>query len=195
MAKPKPTIDTLLSQSDWHEARKALHALLLELGLTEEVKWNKLCYTWQARNIAIFFGFKHTCGLGFFKGALLSDPKGILARPGTHSQAMRVIHVSTTEEIAALTPTIRTYVQEAIALEKAGRKVDFKEKRALVLPKELQERLEDTPPLKAAFHALTPGRQRGYVLYISDAKKASTRAVRVERSMPGILAGKGRNDK
>lgn len=186
-----PKIDRYISREKaWREETASLRALLLDAGLTEELKWSKPCYSYQEKNVAIIQGFKEFCALMFFKGALLKDPKGILKRPGDNSQAARRAEFTRVEEIAARAPTLKTYIHEAIALEKAGRKVEFKKTRG-PLPEELRRKLDENRALRAAFAALTPGRQRGYFLHISGAKQAKTRAARAEKCVPQILAGKG----
>ncbi|WP_242597552.1 YdeI/OmpD-associated family protein [Billgrantia antri] len=186
-------VDSLLNKPEWHEERKALRDILLGCGLTEAVKWGKLCYSCQGGNVALIFGLKHYCALGFFKGSLLNDPQRLLVAPGEHSQAMRQIRFTQVRDITERAGTLKAYLLEAIELEKAGAKVDFSEKRELTYPEELRSALERDPVLKAAFEALTPGRQRGYILHVGGAKHSSTRSSRIEKCLPDILAGKGLN--
>lgn len=193
MNRINPKVETLLSQTQWHEERKKLRAMLLDCQLDEGVKWGKLCYSVQNGNVAMIFGMKGYCALGFFKGSLLKDPKGILVAPGEHSQAMRQIRFAQAQEIDALEPVLRAYLHEAIDVEKAGLSVDFKEKHELEYPEEFQLVLDGNAALKAAFEALTPGRQRGYILHFSGAKQSSTRTSRIEKCIPSILEGKGLN--
>ncbi|WP_231489695.1 YdeI/OmpD-associated family protein [Billgrantia saliphila] len=184
-----------MSKPEWQEERKKLRALLLDCRLDEEVKWGKLCYSFQNNNVALIFGMKAYCALGFFKGSLLKDPEGILVAPGEHSQAMRQIRFTGAHEIDAMQETLKAYLHKAIEVEKAGLVVDFKEKHELQYPEEFQQALEGNAALKAAFEALTPGRQRGYILHFSGAKQSSTRTSRIEKCVPGILQGKGFNDR
>jgi len=195
MSRDDPKINDLLAQPNWHEERKALRDIVLGCGLVETVKWAKLCYTWDGGNVAIIYGMKDYCGLGFFKGALLKDAEGLLVPPGEHSQAMRLIHATSVSEIAALRGVIETYVREAVEIEKSGRQVEFAEKDRLVYPDELEAAFDADPDLRAAFEALTPGRQRGYVLHFSGAKKPETRESRIRKAAPDILAGKGMHDR
>ncbi|MCA8869393.1 MAG: YdeI/OmpD-associated family protein [Rhodobacteraceae bacterium] len=190
-----PEVRALLANEKWHLERISLRNLLLECGLDEAVKWGKLCYTFQNSNVAIFFGLKDYCGLGFFKGVLLADPESILHRQGPHSQAMRLIRFTNVQEIADKETVVKAYVHAAIALEKAGLKVDFKQKDRLVYPDELQHELDANPALKKAFEALTPGRRRAYNLYFTAAKQSATRHARIRRYMAKILDGKGMNDR
>jgi uncharacterized protein YdeI (YjbR/CyaY-like superfamily) len=193
MNDTNPKVEALLSQPQWHNERKRLRAIALSCQLTESVKWGKLCYSAQNGNVAIIFSMKDYCALGFFKGSLLKDPEGILVAPGEHSQAMRQARFTQLSEIEAQAAILEAYLLEAIELEKAGAKVDFSEKHELAYPAELQTALDGNAALKAAFEALTPGRQRGYILHFSGAKQSSTRASRIEKCMPDILAGKGLN--
>lgn len=195
MDKINPKVETLLSQTQWHEERKKLRAMLLECQLDEEVKWGKLCYSFQKGNVAMIFGMKGYCALGFFKGSLLQDPEGILVAPGEHSQAMRQVRFSRAQDIDVLEAILKAYIQEAIDVEKAGLSVDFKEKHELEYPEEFQLVLDDNAALNAAFEALTPGRQRGYILHFSGAKQSSTRTSRIEKCIPSILEGKGLSDR
>ncbi|PMR77934.1 YdeI/OmpD-associated family protein [Billgrantia endophytica] len=193
MNDTNPKVEALLSQPQWHDERKRLRAIALSCQLTESVKWGKLCYSAQNGNVAIIFGMKDYCALGFFKGSLLKDSEGILVAPGEHSQAMRQARFTQLSEIEAQAAVLEAYLLEAIELEKAGAKVDFSEKHELTYPEELQTALDGNAALKAAFEALTPGRQRGYIIHFSGPKQSSTRASRIEKSIPDILAGKGLN--
>ncbi|MCE8039190.1 YdeI/OmpD-associated family protein [Halomonas sp. MCCC 1A11062] len=193
MNDTNPKVEALLSQPQWNDERKKLREIALSCQLTESVKWGKLCYSVQNGNVAIIFSMKDYCALGFFKGSLLKDPEGILVAPGEHSQAMRQARFTQLSEIEAQAAILEAYLLEAIELEKVGAKVDFSEKHELTYPIELQRALDGNTALKAAFEALTPGRQRGYILHFSGAKQSSTRASRIEKCMPDILAGKGLN--
>jgi uncharacterized protein YdeI (YjbR/CyaY-like superfamily) len=175
----------------WQKEFKKLRRIILDCQLTEELKWGKPCYTFQKSNIVIIQGFKEFCALLFCKGALLNDPNGILKKFGW--QAARRIPFTNVREIVEMEPILRAYICEAIEAEKAGLKVNYK-KKPEPIPEELQNKLDEIPALKAAFDALTPGRQRGYILYFSAAKHSKTRESRVEKCMQQILNGKGLND-
>jgi len=177
----------------WREEFGKLRMIILGCGLTEELKWGKPCYTFRGSNIVILQGFKESCALLFAKGALLKDPEGILEKPGENTQAARRIPFTNVGEIAGMEPILKAYIDEAIGAEKTGLKVDFK-RNPEPAPEELQNKLDEIPSLKAAFSALTPGRQRAYILYFSAAKQSKTRESRVEKCMPQILGGKGLND-
>jgi uncharacterized protein YdeI (YjbR/CyaY-like superfamily) len=190
-----PKVDGYFKKAKkWQEEFKELRRIILACPLTEELKWGKPCYAFQNSNIVIIQGFKDFCALLFCKGALLNDRKGILKKPGENTQAARRIPFTNVREIAELEPTLKAYIQEAIAAEKAGVKVDFKTNPEPV-PEELQNKLDAIPALKRAFAALTPGRQRAYILHFSAAKQSQTRESRVEKCMPQILKGKGFNER
>jgi uncharacterized protein YdeI (YjbR/CyaY-like superfamily) len=192
--KRNPAVDAYLSKAKkWQEEMKKLRGIILACGLTEELKWGKPCYTFQNSNIVILQGFKEFCALLFAKGALLKDANGILKKPGESTQAARRIPFTNVREIVEMEPVLKAYIHEAIAAEKDGLKVDFK-KNPEPIPEELKKKLDQRPGLKAAFAALTPGRQRGYILYLSAPKQSKTRESRVERCMPQILKGKGLHD-
>ena len=184
----------LRSTDSWRDELDRLRAILLDCGLTEQLKWRKPCYSFQQGNVAVLMRYKDFAAVNFLKGALLEDPAGVLVAPGENSQAARQLRFTSVEQIAEREADMRVFVGQAIALEKAGVKVDFKAKRELTLPDELLEKFDELPALKTAFEALTPGRQRAYVLHISTAKQSSTRASRVERCTQRILDGKGLND-
>ncbi|MEO6291877.1 MAG: DUF1801 domain-containing protein [Burkholderiaceae bacterium] len=179
----------------WHAELAALRALVLEAGLTEECKWGVPCYTVEvngkASNVVLIHSFKEYCALLFFKGALLKDAKGILIQQTEHVQAARQLRFTDVREIAKIKTTIKAYLQEAIAVEKSGLKVSMKETTEFAMPAEFQAKLDVSPTLKTAFEALTPGRQRGYLLHFAAAKQAKTREARVEKCIPFILNGKG----
>ena len=179
---------------DWGEELQELRRILLETELTEEVKWSVPCYTHQGKNILLMSALKDACTLSFFKGALLKDPANRLIKPGEHSQASRYLRFTEMETIRAMEAVIKAYVAEAIEIEKAGLKVDFKETAEFDVPEEFQIKLDHDPALRTAFEALTPGRQRGYLLYFSGAKQSKTRAARVEKFIPKIMEGKGFHD-
>jgi uncharacterized protein YdeI (YjbR/CyaY-like superfamily) len=187
-----PKVDGYLRRAKkWREEMEKLRRISLDCGLTEDLKWGKPCYTFQNSNIVIIQGFKEFCALLFCKGALLKDPKGILKKFGW--QAARRIPFTNVREIVEMEPVLKAYINEAIEAEKAGLEVIYKKKPEPV-PKELQNKLDEIPALKTAFNALTPGRQRGYLLYFSAAKQSKTRESRVEKCTPQILKGKGLND-
>jgi uncharacterized protein YdeI (YjbR/CyaY-like superfamily) len=178
----------------WTEELKKLRAILLDTELTEDLKWRVPVYTHDNKNIVIMSAFKEYCSLSFFKGALLKDPEGILEKAGENTQSAMLIRFTDVQKIAELEPVIKAYIAESIEVEQAGLKVDFKETSEYAIPDEFQQELDQNPALKAAFEALTPGRQRGYLLHFSSAKQAKTRASRVEKYIPQILDGKGMYD-
>src|SRR5437762_6472848 len=192
MNKMNPKVDGYLRKAKtWQEEMEKLRRISLDCGLTEELKWGKPCYTFQKSNIVIIQGFKEFCALLFCKGALLVDPNGILKKFGW--QAARRIPFIGVREIVEMELILKAYIHEAIEVEKAGLKVNFKQNPEPV-PEELHKKLAEIPALKTAFEALTPGRQRGYILYFSGAKQSKTRESRIEKCMPQILKGKGLND-
>jgi uncharacterized protein YdeI (YjbR/CyaY-like superfamily) len=172
---------------------EALQEIAQSCGLTEKIKWGKPCYTLGTRNIVLIQRFNHYIALMFFKGALLKDSDKLLFRIGEHMQAPRQLRFAAVGEIERLRPTIRAYIEEAIALEQAGVKAPLKNAAEYKMPAELQTRLNADPSLKKAFTALTPGRQKGYLFHISSAKRSATRLSRIEKCVPAILAGKGLN--
>ena len=189
-----PKVDGYLRKAKkWQEEMEKLRMIILDCGLTEELKWGKPSYTFQKSNIVIIQGFKEFCALLFCKGALLNDANGILKKPGENTQAARRIPFTNVREIRELEPVLKAYIREAIEAEKAGLKVTFKKKPEPV-PEELQNKLDEIPALKAAFAALTPGRQRAYILYFSAPKQSKTRESRVEKSMQRIFNGQELND-
>jgi uncharacterized protein YdeI (YjbR/CyaY-like superfamily) len=192
MNNMNPKVDRYLRRAKkWQEEMKKLRRISLGCGLTEELKWGKPCYTFQKSNIVIIQGFKEFCALLFCKGALLKDRNGILKKFGW--QAARRIPFTDVREIVEMEPILKAYIHEAIEAEKAGLKVKYK-KNPEPIPEEFQNKLDEIPALKAAFDALTPGRQRAYILYFSKAKQSKTRESRVEKCMQQILNGKGLND-
>jgi uncharacterized protein YdeI (YjbR/CyaY-like superfamily) len=192
--KTKTLVDAFISKAEnWQEETKKLRRIILGCGLAEELKWGKPCYTFQHSNVLIIQGFKEYCALMFCQGALLKDPKGVLKKPGENTQAARQIRFTHVREIVGMEPLLKAYIHEAVEAEKAGLKVNFK-KNPEPIPEELQNRLDEIPALKTAFAALTPGRQRAYILYFSAAKQSKTRAARVEKCRPQILKGKGLTD-
>jgi uncharacterized protein YdeI (YjbR/CyaY-like superfamily) len=193
--KTNPKVDFYFNRAkQWHEEFEKLRMIVLDCGLTEELKWGVPCYTFQKRNIVLVHGFKEYCALLFFKGALLKDPKGILIQQTKNVQAARQIRFTNVREIVKLKAILKAYIYEAIVVEKAGLKVKFKKTSEFKLPEEFQNKLDEIPDLKTAFAALTPGRQRAYIFYFSQPKQSRTRESRVEKYMQQILNGKGLND-
>ena len=184
----------------WTAELELLRMIVLDCGLTEEVKWGVPCYTVsthadkQEKNVLIVSAFKEYCSISFFKGALLKDVKSILEKPGKNSQAARLIKFTNIEEIKKVEADLKTYIYEAIEVEKAGLRVKFK-KNPEPIPEELESKFEKDPVFKTAFEALTPGRQRGYILYFSAPKQSKTRESRIEKSVGKILNGEGLHDK
>ena len=178
----------------WQKEFEQLRAIVLDCGLAEELKWGCPCYMFEKCNIVLIHGFKDYCALLFFKGALLHDDKGILVQQTENVQAARQIRFTAVKEIAKLKSTLKSYIYEAIEVEKAGLKVKLKKVAAFAVAEEFQTKLNKNAALKKAFYALTPGRQRGYLLYFSQPKQSKTRELRVKKCMPQILKGKGLND-
>jgi uncharacterized protein YdeI (YjbR/CyaY-like superfamily) len=186
-----PKVDDYLREEQrWREESKALRKIALSCGLTEELKWGKPCYTFQESNVVIIQGFKEYCALMFCKGSLLKDPKGILVKIGEYTQVARQARFTNVREIAARKSVLKAYIKEAIEAERAGVKPVYK-KNPEPVPEELQYKLDHHPALKTAFGALTPGRQRHYILYFSGAKQSKTREARIDKCVPRILEGKG----
>ena len=195
MNKTNPKVDGFLRRNKkWQEEFEKLRRVILGSGLTEEMKWGQPCYTFQNTNVVLMHGFKEYCALLFFKGALLKDPKGILVQQTKNVQSARQIRFRDVAEIAKMKTILKAYINEAIEIEKAGLKVNLKQTSEFAMPEEFQIKLDERPALKKAFNALTPGRQRAYLLYFSAPKQSRTRASRVEKWMPQILNGKGLND-
>lgn len=186
--------DFLRKAKKWQAEMTALRRLALDAGLDEAVKWRLPCYSYHGHNVVIIQPFKDYCALMFFKGALLRDPKRVLWRVGRHMQAPRQLRFTSAREIAQAAPTIRAYVREAVAVEKAGLKVKLKTTAEVSVPDELETRLKADRALKAAFGALTPGRQRAYIYYVASAKRPATREARVEKCVPRIREGRGLDD-
>jgi uncharacterized protein YdeI (YjbR/CyaY-like superfamily) len=179
---------------NWEKELEMLRTIVLDCGLTEELKWSHPVYTFQGNNIILIGAFKENCVISFFKGALLTDTDKILCKPGKNTQAGRVIRFTNVREIVKMESIIKAYIYEAIEIEKAGLKVEFKTIEEHKIPEEFQTKLEEISALKTAFNALTSGRQRGYLLHFSQPKQSKTREARIERCMPQILIGKGLND-
>jgi uncharacterized protein YdeI (YjbR/CyaY-like superfamily) len=178
----------------WQQELEALRTIVLDCGLTEELKWRQPCYTFQGGNILLISGFKEYCVISFFKGALLKDVDQVLEKPGKNTQSARLIRFTSLQEIVNIKTTLEAYIYEAIEVEKAGLKVDFKETSEFPVPEELYSKFDESPAFKTAFDALTPGRQRGYMLHFFQPKQATTRKSRIEKCEDRILNGFGLND-
>jgi len=190
-----PNVDWFFNKdTKWQEAYAELRTIVLDCGLTEELKWGCPCYTFQNNNIVLIHGFKDYCALLFMKGALLKDTAGILVQQTLNVQASRQIRFTKTQDIVNNESILKAYINEAIEVEKAGLKVELKKTTEFNMPDEFKMVLEDMPELKTAFEALTPGRQRGYLLYFSSPKQAKTREARIEKCIQQILVGKGLDD-
>lgn len=180
--------------TQWQEEYNLLRKIILDCGLTEELKWGVPCYTFRSANIVLIHGFKEYCALLFHKGALLNDDEGILIQQTENVQAARQIRFTNVQEIVRLESALKACIFEAIEVEKAGLKVNFKKTKEYTIPEEFKTKLEGIPALKTAFKALTPGRQRAYILHFSQPKQSKTRESRIEKYIPQILNGKGLND-
>ena len=195
MNSTNPKVDFFFNKTgNWQEEFEKLRTIVLDCGLNEELKWGQPCYTLQKRNIVLIHGFKDYCAFLFFKGALLQDAHGILIQQTENVQAARQIRFTSVRQIVKLKPILKAYIHEAIEVEKAGLKVNFKKTKEFSVPAEFQTKLDELPALKTAFDALTPGRQRAYILYFSGPKQSKTRGSRVEKYLPQILIGKGLDD-
>jgi uncharacterized protein YdeI (YjbR/CyaY-like superfamily) len=195
MNRMNPKVDGFFRKAKkWREEFEKLRMVCLDCGLTEELKWGKPCYTYQDSNIVLIHGFKEYCALLFMKGALLKDAKAILIQQTENVQAARQIRFTNVRQIVQTEPILKAYIKEAIQAEKAGLEVKYKDTSEFVIPEEFQIRLDESPSLKTAFEALTPGRKRGYILYFSGAKQSKTREARIEKCVRRILNGKGLND-
>lgn len=190
-----PKVDEFIGKSKkWRKEYEQLRNIVLDCGLTEEFKWMHPCYTLEKKNIVIIHGFKEYCALLFHKGALLQDTHGILIQQTENVQAARQIRFTNVQEIVEMEAILKSYIYEAIEVEKSGLEVNFKKATEFIIPAEFQNKFDEIPALKTAFEALTPGRQRAYLLYFSQAKQAKTRVSRIEKYMQQILDGKGLND-
>lgn len=190
-----PKVDFFFEKpSQWKDAYRQLRKIVLDTGLTEELKWGVPCYTFQGSNIVLIHGFKEYCALLFHKGALLKDTEDILIQQTKNVQSARQIRFTDVKEIVDREKMLKTYIHEAIEVEKAGLEVKMKKTSEFDMPEELQEKLDEDAEFRTAFEALTPGRQRGYMLYISQAKQSKTRQSRIEKSIPNIFEGKGYNE-
>lgn len=194
MKKTNPKIDAYLKGAGkWREEMEALRSIALDCGLSEELKWGKPCYSFKDGNVAIIQPFKDRCAFMFFKGALLNDPDGLLERPGPNSHAARRMMFSAVEDVDRIEPRLRALIAKAIEAESAGMRVPERQV-SVPVPEELVQMYEKVPGLEEAFGALTPGRQRGYILHFTSAKQARTRTSRIEKCLPRILEGKGLHD-
>jgi uncharacterized protein YdeI (YjbR/CyaY-like superfamily) len=189
-----PAVDAFMDKAKRREVLEKLRAILLDCQLDEDLKWGKPCYTHEGRNIALLHEFKDYAALLFFKGALLKDTAHILVQQTTNVQAARQVRFAEAREIDGKEALLRAYILEAIEAEKSGREIDFKETVAFSIPDEFRAKLAEDPALKTAFEGLTPGRQRGYILYFSEPKQAKTRVSRIEKCTPMILEGLGLHD-
>jgi uncharacterized protein YdeI (YjbR/CyaY-like superfamily) len=190
-----PGVDGFFVNAErWRDEYKKLREIIADCGLDEELKWGVPCYTLKKKNVVLMHGFKEYCALLFFKGALLNDPEGILIRQTGNVQSSRQIRFTNSKEISVKASILKAYVFEAIEVEKAGLKVGFKKTSECPVSEEFKKKLDEDPGLKKAFEALTPGRQRAYLLYFASPKQSKTRESRIEKSIPGILIGKGLND-
>jgi uncharacterized protein YdeI (YjbR/CyaY-like superfamily) len=180
--------------NDWREELVELRRILLETGLTEDRKWGSPCYTWENSNVVMLSAFRDFYSVSFFKGVLLNDPDGMLTKPGPYTQAVRLIRFTSLGQLIEMEPALKGFISQAIEVEKAGLKVEFK-KNPEPIPEELEDKFFEDPAFEAAFYALTPGRQRGYILYFSAAKQSKTRISRIEKHMQRILDGKGIHDR
>jgi len=195
MTEKNPKVDAFLARNEhWREAFTKLREIILDCGLSEELKWGVPTYALNGKNVVLIHGFKEYCAILFVKGALLKDPLKALIQQTENVQAGRQIRFTGVDEVVEMEPVLRGYIQEAIAVEKAGLKVPHKTTAEYAVPEEFQARLDEDPALKTAFEALTPGRQRGYLFYFAQPKLSKTREERIEKCMPQILAGKGLND-
>jgi uncharacterized protein YdeI (YjbR/CyaY-like superfamily) len=190
-----PKVDEYLSKATkWKAEYEKLRNIVLDCELTEDFKWMHPCYTFEKKNIVLIHGFKEYCALLFHKGALIQDPHGILIQQTENVQAARQIRFTNVQEIVEIEAILKDYIYEAIKVEKAGLEVKLKKHKEFTIPEELQNKFNETPALKTAFEALTPGRQRAYILYFSGPKQSKTRVSRIEKNMQRILKGKGLND-
>ncbi|PQO41058.1 DUF1801 domain-containing protein [Blastopirellula marina] len=195
MGEKNPQVDQFFSGvKQWKKELTRLREIVLETKLTEELKWRAPCYTDLGKNIVILGGFKAFCSLNFFKGALLKDPQGVLVRQGENTRSARIMRFTSEEEIVTLKATIKAYIREAINVEKSGEKVALDQDSEIETPDEFQKRLDDDSALRAAFEALTPGRQRAYLLHFSGAKQSKSRESRIDKCLSRIFDGKGLHD-
>ena len=194
-SRKNPKVDGFLRKAkNWKEEFEKLREIVLDCELTEDIKWMHPCYMYEGKNIVLIHGFKEYCALLFHKGALLKDPHGILIQQTENVQAARQLRFTSAEQIDEMQLIIKAYIDEAIEVEKAGLQVEYKKTEEYGIPEELENKFVEIPDLKTAFEALTPGRQRGYIYYFSQAKQSKTRESRIEKYLPQILDGKGMDD-
>lgn len=190
-----PKVDFYFSKNEkWQKETEKLRTIVLDCQLSEELKWGTPCYTFQNKNIVLIHDFKEYCALLFFKGALLKDTDNILVQQSANVQSARQIRFTNLQQITDLEPVLKAYIYEAVEVEKAGLKFEFKKTEDFAVAEEFQAKLDENPDLKTAFEALTPGRQRAYMLHFSAPKQSKTRESRIEKAIPQILNGKGLND-
>lgn len=190
-----PSVENFFRKAvKWKGEFEELRKIVLDCGLTEDLKWGQPCYTYEGKNVVLIHGFKEYCALLFFKGALLKDPEKILIRQTDNVQAARQIRFTSIKEITRIKKVLKSCMNEAIALQEAGATIEFKKTSDFDVPQELNARLKSVKGLRAAFNALTPGRQRAYLFYFSSAKQAKTREARIDKYVPKILEGKGIDD-
>ena len=193
--KPNPKVDFFFNKAEqWKQEFEKLRRIILDCGLTEELKWGVPCYTFETKNIVLIHGFKEYCAILFVKGALLKDTEGILIQQTENVQAARQIRFTNARGIVEMEAILKAYINESIQAEIAGLKVNYKKATEFSMPEEFVSKLEEVPGLQEAFETLTPGRQRAYILYFSAPKQSKTRAARVEKYIEQILNGKGLND-
>jgi uncharacterized protein YdeI (YjbR/CyaY-like superfamily) len=196
MSSMNPKVDWYFQKTKkWQEELEIMRIIALDGQLNEELKWGCPCYTLEQSNIVLIHTFKDYCAFLFFKGALLKDPKGILVQQTKNVQSARQIRFTSAREIVEMQPIVKAYIAEAIEVEKSGLEVILKTTTEFSVPEELQEKFDEIPELKTAFEALTPGRQRGYILHFTAPKQSKTRISRIEKSMPQIFNGKGLDDR
>jgi uncharacterized protein YdeI (YjbR/CyaY-like superfamily) len=195
-SSPKnPKVDAFLQrQNKWRAEFEMLREIIRDTGLTEDLKWGQPCYALDGKNVVLMHGFKEYCAVLFHKGVLLKDPKGVLIQQTKNVQAARQIRFTSVHDVKKLEKTVAAYVREAIEIERAGLRVHFKKTEDIELPEEFESKLASNAKLKAAFSALTPGRQRGYIFHFLQPKLPATRAARVEKHTPRILKGLGLDD-
>lgn len=194
-ATEHPTVSAWLAKArKWQDEYTRLRAIALSSGLAEDFKWGHPCYTLDGQNVVLIHGFKDYCAFLFFKGALMQDPKGILVQQTANVQAARQVRFTSAQQIDGLEKTLKAYIKDAIKVEQSGAKVEFKKTAEFAVPEEFQSRLDQDLALRDAFQALTPGRQRAYLLHFSSARQSRTRVARIEKSIPMIFAGKGLDD-
>jgi uncharacterized protein YdeI (YjbR/CyaY-like superfamily) len=195
MNNMNPKVDWYFDKAgQWQAATEQMRNIVLDCGLIEELKWGCPCYTFQGRNIVLIHVFKEYCAYLFFKGALMQDPENILIQQTENVQSARQVRFTDVKQVVKQQSVLKKYIYEAVAIEEAGLQVPLKKTKEYAVPEEFQTKLDELPALKEAFEALTPGRQRGYLFYFNQAKQSKTRATRVEKYIPQILAGKGLED-